>query len=124
MPLSGLPVAWASCRGRLRPCIVPERRSPLPVPLLTRSRPNPPCKANEDPQDSDRERQAHGLESTALPDHAAVCAQAALEMLENLRSFNRRYQIDWAVRIGMNSGPVIGGSIGKKNSLTTFGARP
>ena len=60
MPLSGLPVAWASCRGRLRPCIGPERRSPLPVLLLTRSRPTPPCKANEDPQDSDRERQAHG----------------------------------------------------------------
>lgn len=58
------------------------------------------------------EKKAHGLESTALPDHAAVCAQAALEMLENLRSFNRRYQIDWAERIGMNSGPVIGGSIG------------
>ena len=35
-------------------------------------------------------------------------------MLENLRSFNRRYQIDWAVRIGMNSGPVIGGIIGTK----------
>jgi len=51
---------------------------------------------------------------TALPDHAAVCAQAALEMLKNLRSFNRRYQIDWAVRIGMNSGPVIGGIIGTK----------
>ncbi len=51
---------------------------------------------------------------TALPDHAAVCAQAALEMLENLRSFNRRYQIDWAVRVGMNSGPVIGGIIGTK----------
>lgn len=51
---------------------------------------------------------------TALPDHAAVCAQAALEMLENLRTFNRRYQIDWAVRVGMNSGPVIGGIIGTK----------
>lgn len=51
---------------------------------------------------------------TALPDHAAVCGQAALEMLENLRAFNRRYQIDWAVRIGMNSGPVIGGIIGTK----------
>jgi adenylate cyclase len=51
---------------------------------------------------------------TALPDHAAACAQAALEMLENLRAFNRRYQIEWAVRIGMNSGPVIGGIIGTK----------
>lgn len=51
---------------------------------------------------------------TALTDHAAVCGQAALEMLENLRAFNRRYQIDWAVRVGMNSGPVIGGIIGTK----------
>ncbi|MBC7368375.1 MAG: response regulator [Undibacterium sp.] len=51
---------------------------------------------------------------TALPEHAAACAQASLEMLENLRTFNRRYQIDWAVRIGMNSGPVIGGIIGTK----------
>jgi class 3 adenylate cyclase len=51
---------------------------------------------------------------TALPDHAAVCGQAALEMLENLRAFNRRYQIDWAVRVGINSGPVIGGIIGTK----------
>jgi adenylate cyclase len=51
---------------------------------------------------------------TALPDHAAICGQAALEMLENLRAFNRRYQIDWAVRVGINSGPVIGGIIGTK----------
>jgi class 3 adenylate cyclase len=61
--------------------------------------------------------------ATALPDHAAVCAHAILEMLENLRSLARRYPIDWAVRIRMNSGPLIGG-IGPKNSLTTFGARP
>ena len=51
---------------------------------------------------------------TMLPDHASACAQAAIEMLETLRSFNRRYQIDWAVRVGMNSGPVIGGIIGTK----------
>jgi class 3 adenylate cyclase len=51
---------------------------------------------------------------TALPDHAGACAQASLEMLDTLRAFNRRYQIDWAVRIGMNSGPVIGGIIGTK----------
>lgn len=67
------------------------------------------------------EKKAHGLESTALPDHAAVCAQAAVEMLENLRSFNRRYQIDWAVRIGINGGPVIGGIIGKKIRLRPLG---
>jgi class 3 adenylate cyclase len=60
-----------------------------------------------------RRKKARGV-PTALPDHAAVCAQAALKMLENLRSFSRRYQIDWAVRMGMNSGPVIGGIIGTK----------
>jgi len=51
---------------------------------------------------------------TALPDHAIACAQASIEMLDTLRAFNRRYQIDWAVRVGINSGPVIGGIIGTK----------
>ncbi len=51
---------------------------------------------------------------TPLSDHATACAQASLEMLDNLRAFNRRHQIEWAVRIGMNSGPVIGGIIGTK----------
>ena len=51
--------------------------------------------------------------ATALPDHAAVCAQAAHEILENLRSRARRYPITRAVRIGLNSGPLIGG-IGTK----------
>jgi len=51
---------------------------------------------------------------TPLPDHAVACALASIEMLETLRAFNRRYQIDWAVRIGLNSGPVIGGIIGTK----------
>jgi adenylate cyclase len=68
---------------------------------------------HENPRMFFRRKKARGV-PTALPDHAAVCAQAALKMLENLRSFSRRYQIDWAVRIGMNSGPVIGGIIGTK----------
>jgi len=51
---------------------------------------------------------------TPLPDHAVACALASIEMLETLRAFNRRYEIDWAVRIGLNSGPVIGGIIGTK----------
>ncbi len=48
------------------------------------------------------------------PDHAEACANAAVEMLEALRVFNRRHQLDWQVRIGMNSGPVVAGIIGTK----------
>lgn len=47
-------------------------------------------------------------------DHAAACAAAALEMLEAVRQFNRRHQADWAIRIGMNSGPVVAGIIGTR----------
>lgn len=48
------------------------------------------------------------------PDHAETCAHAALEFLEALRVFNRRHQLDWQIRIGMNSGPVVAGIIGTK----------
>ncbi len=47
-------------------------------------------------------------------DHAECCAQAALEMLEAVRQFNQRHQLDWNIRIGMNSGPVVAGIIGTK----------
>jgi class 3 adenylate cyclase len=47
-------------------------------------------------------------------DHAEACATAAFEMLEAVRVFNRRHQLDWSIRIGMNSGPVVAGIIGTK----------
>ena len=47
-------------------------------------------------------------------DHAEACANAAFEMLEAVRVFNRRHQLDWNIRIGMNSGPVVAGIIGTK----------
>ena len=47
-------------------------------------------------------------------DHAEACANAAFEMLEVVRVFNRRHQLDWSIRIGMNSGPVVAGIIGTK----------
>jgi class 3 adenylate cyclase len=47
-------------------------------------------------------------------DHAEACANAAFEMLEAVRVFNRRHQLDWTIRIGMNSGPVVAGIIGTK----------
>jgi adenylate cyclase len=47
-------------------------------------------------------------------DHAEACAEAALEFLEAVRVFNRRHSLDWGIRIGMNSGPVVAGIIGTK----------
>jgi class 3 adenylate cyclase len=47
-------------------------------------------------------------------DHAEACANAAFEMLEVVRLFNRRHQLEWSIRVGMNSGPVVAGIIGKK----------
>jgi class 3 adenylate cyclase len=50
----------------------------------------------------------------AREDHAAACCIAALEMREAVRVFNRRHGTDWAVRIGLNSGPVVAGIIGTR----------
>lgn len=47
-------------------------------------------------------------------DHAEACANAALEFLEALRIFNRRHQLDWQIRVGLNSGPVVAGIIGTR----------
>lgn len=47
-------------------------------------------------------------------DHAEVCAAAAFEFLEAVSAFNRRHQLDWAIRVGLNSGPVVAGIIGTK----------
>lgn len=47
-------------------------------------------------------------------DHAEACAEAAFEFLEAVKVFNRRHSLDWAIRIGMNSGPVVAGIIGTK----------
>lgn len=47
-------------------------------------------------------------------DHAEACAEAAFEFIEAVRVFNRRHQLDWGIRVGMNSGPVVAGIIGTK----------
>ena len=47
-------------------------------------------------------------------DHAEMCAAAAFEILEAVKAFNRRHQLDWSIRVGMNSGPVVAGIIGTK----------
>ena len=48
------------------------------------------------------------------PDHAEACTEAAFEFLEAVKVFNRRHSLDWAIRIGLNSGPVVAGIIGTK----------
>jgi len=46
------------------------------------------------------------------PDHAALCADMALGMFEDLHDFNRENATQLDMRIGINSGPVVAGVIG------------
>jgi class 3 adenylate cyclase len=46
------------------------------------------------------------------PDHAELCADMALGMFEDLSDFNREHGKSLAMRIGINSGPVVAGVIG------------
>lgn len=47
-------------------------------------------------------------------DHAVAIARMALAMGRVVREYNSREELDLNVRIGIHSGPVIGGVIGKK----------
>jgi class 3 adenylate cyclase/HAMP domain-containing protein len=49
---------------------------------------------------------------TPYPDHARRIVMLALEMLESVRDFRQETGADLAVRIGVNSGPVVAGVIG------------
>lgn len=46
------------------------------------------------------------------PDHAALCAELALGMFEDLKAFNLENGKELNMRIGLNSGPVVAGVIG------------
>jgi class 3 adenylate cyclase/CheY-like chemotaxis protein len=50
--------------------------------------------------------------------HALDCAYAALEILEFVKSHEeevkKKYNVSWQIRIGINSGPLVAGVIGKK----------
>lgn len=51
------------------------------------------------------------------PDHAVAIADMALDMQQELLIFNRKYHSDLKIRIGINSGSVIAGVIGKKKFI-------
>jgi guanylate cyclase len=54
---------------------------------------------------------------TARPDHARALALMALDMLEAMRSKNDVGERGHELRIGINSGPVVAGVIGRKRFL-------
>ena len=86
----------------------------------------------------DRLAEQHGLEKiktigdsymlvgglpVARPDHAAVVARMSLEMLEAIAAINRANRSEFAIRIGINTGPVVAGIIGRKKfSYDLWGA--
>jgi guanylate cyclase len=54
---------------------------------------------------------------TARPDHARVMALMAIDMREAMRSQGAVGQLGLELRIGINSGPVVAGVIGRKRFL-------
>ena len=54
---------------------------------------------------------------TPRPDHARALALMALDMLEAMRSSDGVSQEGLELRIGINSGPVVAGVIGRKRFL-------
>jgi class 3 adenylate cyclase len=51
---------------------------------------------------------------TVKQDHAQSCVRAARKMIEFLNKRNETSAIKWKVRIGIHSGPISAGVIGKK----------
>ena len=48
------------------------------------------------------------------PDHAYKCVRAAKRMIEFLESRNAQNEIQWKMRVGIHSGPIVAGVVGKK----------
>ena len=47
-------------------------------------------------------------------DHAFQCIEAAKQMFKYLEERNRKSEIQWKMRAGIHSGPVVAGVVGKK----------
>tara|TARA_R110001632_G_scaffold99995_1_gene206896 strand:- start:1911 stop:3143 length:1233 start_codon:yes stop_codon:yes gene_type:complete len=56
---------------------------------------------------------ACGLEE-AVKDHAINCIKAAQQMLSYLEERNKKHEIKWRMRVGIHSGPIVAGVVGKK----------
>ncbi|HYZ46264.1 MAG TPA: adenylate/guanylate cyclase domain-containing protein, partial [Actinomycetota bacterium] len=54
---------------------------------------------------------------TPRPDHARALALMALDMLEAMRSDDEVGRLGLELRVGINSGPVVAGVIGRKRFL-------
>ncbi|CAM2162547.1 adenylate cyclase [Paraburkholderia sacchari] len=59
---------------------------------------------------------AAGLPDPA-PDHAARAAHMSLDMIDALGRINRRHGYNLQMRIGINSGPVVAGVIGRRKFI-------
>ena len=49
-----------------------------------------------------------------VTEHAINCITAAQQMLSYLEERNRNHEIKWKMRVGIHSGPIVGGVVGKK----------
>ena len=49
-----------------------------------------------------------------ITEHAINCITAAQQMLYYLEERNRKHEIKWRMRVGIHSGPIVAGVVGKK----------
>jgi len=56
---------------------------------------------------------ACGLEED-INEHALKCIRAAQQMLSFLEERNKKHEIKWRMRVGIHSGPIVAGVVGKK----------
>ena len=64
---------------------------------------------------------ASGLEKE-ITQHAINCITAAKQMLSYLEERNKEHDIKWSMRVGIHSGPIVSGVVGKKKfSYDLFG---
>ncbi len=54
---------------------------------------------------------------TECPNHAESIAEMALDMQQAIAHFNQENKLDFAIRIGINTGPVVAGVIGTKKFI-------